>query len=74
VKLGLLIGARRIDLHVEAFTVQQTLIVRGVHVWGEHELASFECAVLDGDADRVLAEGTLSVYSPRDAATLWAER
>lgn len=66
VRLGLLIGARRIDFNVDRFAVGHTVVVTATHVWGEREAASFECLLADGAASRPLARGGLSVYSPRD--------
>ena len=68
VRLGLLIGARRIDFHTEGFAIGQTLIVTAVHAWGERELASFTCSLSDGATDRVLAEAVMSVYAPPEGA------
>jgi predicted hotdog family 3-hydroxylacyl-ACP dehydratase len=70
VKLGLLIGARRLDFHAATFDVGQTIFVTASHIWGERELASFDCSLTDGDAGRPLAEGLLSVYLPSDEAVL----
>lgn len=64
VRPGLLIGARSVDFHVDGFTVGQTIVVHGVHVWGERTLASFECTLTDDRSQRRLARGVLSVYSP----------
>ena len=68
VRLGLLIGARRIDFHTDGFAVGQTVIVTAVHAWGERELASFTCSLTDSATDRVLAEAVMSVYAPPEGA------
>lgn len=64
VKLGLLIGARRVELHVDAFAIGRTVIVTGTHVWGDRQLASFACSLSDERSDTLLAESVLSVYAP----------
>ncbi len=66
VKIGFLIGARRIDLRARRFEAGQTLVVTANHVWGERELASFSCMLADGRTSNVLADALLSVYSPSD--------
>jgi predicted hotdog family 3-hydroxylacyl-ACP dehydratase len=64
VKLGLLIGARRVEFHVGAFEIGRTVIVTGAHVWGDRQLASFACSLSDERSATVLAESVLSVYAP----------
>lgn len=68
VRLGLLIGARRIDFHAEGYTPGQTILITAAHVWGEREMAAFACSLSDESSDRLLAESVLSVYSPADGA------
>lgn len=74
VRLGLLIGARRVDLHTEGFPVGQSVIVTAVHIWGDQDLASFTCALSDASTGLSLADATLSVYSPPNAAAMLTVR
>ena len=66
VRLGLLIGARRVSFHTDALTPGHTILVTAVHTWGDHSLGSFACTMSDERSERLLAEGVLNVYSPPD--------
>ena len=66
VRLGLLIGARRIEFYADRFALGQTLLITAVHAWGEREMASFGCSVSDATSSRLLADGVVSVYAPPD--------
>jgi predicted hotdog family 3-hydroxylacyl-ACP dehydratase len=66
VRLGWLIGARRIEFYADRFTLGQTLLITAVHTWGEREMAAFGCSVSDATSNRLLADGVVSVYAPSD--------
>jgi predicted hotdog family 3-hydroxylacyl-ACP dehydratase len=74
VKVGLLIGARRLELHAPGFAVGQTLTAQATHVWGAHESASFQCRLLDAATEVVLVEGHLSVFQPESLERFLGER
>ncbi len=70
IRLGFLLGSRRLALHVPSFLAGQELIVN-VHVtWDDGELASFECNVRDLKSDALLADCELSAYSPHNIQDL----
>jgi predicted hotdog family 3-hydroxylacyl-ACP dehydratase len=70
VRIGLLIGCRRLMLRTPGFPVGQGLEVAAQRVWGDATLGSFRCTVRDGASGAVLAEGTLSVVLPEDVEML----
>jgi len=45
IRIGYLIGARRIDFSIPAFVVPETLIVRATRVWGDDSLGQYRCSV-----------------------------
>ncbi len=59
VRVGLLLGARDVSLHVPRVRVGTELVVRATQVFGMDAVAEFRCAVEAGGA--CLAEGTLHV-------------
>lgn len=59
VRVGLLLGARDVALHVPRVRVGAALVVRAAQVFGMDAVAEFRCSVEAGGA--CLAEGTLSV-------------
>jgi len=65
VKVGLLVGARRLEFRTTGFAVGQTLTAQATHLWGAHESASFESRLLDAGTGAVLVEGNLSVFLPQ---------
>lgn len=72
---GLILGSRRIDLHVPSFPRGQRLAVRAEHVWGERGLVSFACSIRDAETGSLLAEGVLNAVIPDDLdALLGAEQ
>jgi predicted hotdog family 3-hydroxylacyl-ACP dehydratase len=70
IRIGLLLGSRRIDICTPAFTVGQVLEVQARRLWAGQELGSFACRIADGADGTVLAEGTLSVLLARDIDAL----
>jgi predicted hotdog family 3-hydroxylacyl-ACP dehydratase len=70
--VGFLIGSRRVLFHAAGFAPGQALTVTAKHLRGDSGLASFACSVYDADTGTVLAEGTLSVYLPKDLDSLAA--
>lgn len=70
--VGFLIGSRRVLFHAAGFAPGQALTVTAKHLWGDSGLGSFACSVHDAGTGTVLAEGTLSVYLPKDLDSLAA--
>jgi predicted hotdog family 3-hydroxylacyl-ACP dehydratase len=61
-KPGLLVGAKRLALHVDEFAADESLLVSARILQRIGRLASLECALRSGG--ELLAEGTLSVFVP----------
>jgi predicted hotdog family 3-hydroxylacyl-ACP dehydratase len=74
VRAGLLIGARRVDFHVDGFQRGQVLLVDTSRVWGDREMGAFACAVRERATAGLLVEGTLSVVLPESLDALRAGR
>ena len=70
IRLGFLLGSRRLALHVPTFFAGQELLVHAHVVWDDGELASFECNVRDQKSDATLADCELSAYSPHNIKDL----
>jgi predicted hotdog family 3-hydroxylacyl-ACP dehydratase len=60
VKIGFLIGSKRVDFH-EALPVGRPLCATVRRVWGQASLGLFACALRDRATDAVLVEGELTV-------------
>lgn len=71
IQVGYIIGARAVNLAIDAFSVGETLIVRADHIWGDDALGKFECTI-DSSGQRV-AGGVLTVYQG-NPATAWLGR
>jgi predicted hotdog family 3-hydroxylacyl-ACP dehydratase len=70
VRIGVLIGCRRLVLRTPRFPVGQALEIAAQRAWGDATLGSFRCSVRDGASGTLLAEGTLSVALPDDLGAL----
>ncbi len=68
IRIGYLLGTRRLDLMVEYFLPGQTLVTQAQEVWSDGELGSFACQILDEASGAVLAACTLSAFSPHTPA------
>jgi predicted hotdog family 3-hydroxylacyl-ACP dehydratase len=73
VKIGLLLGSKRIDFRTAAFSPGQVLEVKARRLWGDKNLGSFACSVVDAGSGTPLVEGTLSVLLAEDVGTLAEE-
>jgi predicted hotdog family 3-hydroxylacyl-ACP dehydratase len=60
VRVGYIVGIRRVDFPPESFRVGQDLIVSAKRVWGDDVLGNFDCRV--EVAGRCASTGALSVY------------
>jgi predicted hotdog family 3-hydroxylacyl-ACP dehydratase len=70
VRLGFLIGARHVEI-AGAMRAGQSLLATVCHVWGEADLAAFECTLREAAGGALVARGQLSV-AVADAARLGA--
>ncbi len=70
IRLGFLLGSRRLALHVPSFLAGQELLVSARVAWDDGELASFECHVRDRESGALLADCELSAYSPHNIKDL----
>lgn len=60
VRLGFLIGSRRVEF-AGAMRAGQSLLATVRHVWGQAELAAFDCVLRDASSGALVAQGQLSV-------------
>lgn len=65
VRVGLLLGTRRVNLHAAHFAPATPLRVTARHAHGSGGMLSFDCSVWSSD-ETPLAEGRLNVYIPED--------
>ncbi len=73
IRLGFLLGSRRVTFHVPHFDAGVQLSVSAKSTWNDGELASFACSVSD-DRGATLAECELSAYSPHNIKNLLARQ
>lgn len=66
IRVGYLLGSRRVDLHVDHFRAGQQLSVVAVQVWSDGVLGSFACEVRDAGNGAALAQCVLNAMSPAD--------
>ncbi len=64
IPMGLLLGTRRLGLHVRAFPAGQTLRIHAEASWADDLLTSFACRVTDATGSHVLADGQLNACRP----------
>jgi predicted hotdog family 3-hydroxylacyl-ACP dehydratase len=57
--MGMLLGARELDLRADYFTVGDVLRIAGTLTWSSGELAQFSCELLRGE--EVLARAAINV-------------
>jgi len=60
-RLGLLLGARRVEVHTTGFPVGQSLEIVAQHVWGDRGLFVFACSIHDAASGAVLMTADLNV-------------
>jgi predicted hotdog family 3-hydroxylacyl-ACP dehydratase len=61
VPVGVLLGSRAIEFHVDGFATGRRLHVDARRVWGRSELFAFACAVTDAATGAPLVAGSLTV-------------
>ena len=69
IRLGFLLGSRRLTFHVQRFDAGQDLRVGANSTWSDGELASFACDVRDAGGT-LLADCDLAAYSPHNLQDL----
>lgn len=70
VEIGFLLGSRRVEIHTAGFAPGQVLEVRARRQWGDRQLGSFACSLLDSATGALLMEGHLTVFLARDVGAL----
>lgn len=65
VRVGFLIGSRRLDFRTDGFRLGQRLTVQATRTWGENDFASFACRLIDAGSQALLVEGSLNVVLPQ---------
>ena len=67
IKIGLLLGTRRLELNAHRFYQGQSLIIRAESVWRDSELAAFDCTIVDSVTTASLVSGRVNAYQPEEA-------
>jgi predicted hotdog family 3-hydroxylacyl-ACP dehydratase len=67
--IGLLLGARDVDLRTEGFRPGQCLEVTARRVWGEKRFFIFDCNLRDRSTGTLLMEGNLQVLRSAEPAS-----
>jgi predicted hotdog family 3-hydroxylacyl-ACP dehydratase len=70
IEVGFLLGAPKFKSHCWQFRLGQILRVEVVHIWGESQLARFECAIKDARTGELLQQAELSVFKPENLDTI----
>jgi predicted hotdog family 3-hydroxylacyl-ACP dehydratase len=66
VAVGFLLGTPQLKTFCQFFEVGQTLHIQVTHVWGDHELMQFHCAIYDASTGALLQQAELNVFKPKD--------
>ena len=70
---GLLLGTRRLSLHVDRFDVGKNYLISAACTLEDSDAAVFQCEMADADG-RVAASASLNAYRPPDMHAFLAER
>jgi len=65
VKIGFLLGSRKVTLHTDFFE-DDVIYIRAELVFKDDELGSFKCSIFSTDRTTLLAEATVNVFQPRN--------
>jgi len=65
IAVGLLLGTRRLQTHCQFFELGHTLRIEATHIWGQHELMRFRCAIIHMASDAQLQQAELNVFKPK---------
>ena len=60
--VGLLLGARDVEVRTEGFRPGQRLEVTARRIWGDRSFFIFDCSLRDGPSRQLLMEGSLKVF------------
>jgi predicted hotdog family 3-hydroxylacyl-ACP dehydratase len=63
--VGLLLGTRRLETPCQFFELGQTLRIAATHIWGQHELMRFRCAITHTVSNIRLQQAELNVFRPK---------
>lgn len=69
-KIGLFLGARRIELMADGFAIGQTLRVLASVVWQDQGMAVFDSSIELLNEKTTLAKASLNVYQPKSLKEL----
>jgi len=72
VRVGLLLGTRNFTAALAWFVNGDCLVVRATQMYKDDQIGSFECVICRSDDAKPIAEAQLTVYLPKDDATLIA--
>jgi predicted hotdog family 3-hydroxylacyl-ACP dehydratase len=73
IRIGFLLGSRRLEIRTSGFRPGQALAVRVEHVWGDRQLYSFACLIADLASGARLMEGLVNVFRPEAPSSLESE-
>ncbi len=65
ISIGLLLGTRRLEMYCAFFQLGQTLRIRAVHIWGQHELMRFDCTITTASSASPLQQAEINVFKPK---------
>jgi predicted hotdog family 3-hydroxylacyl-ACP dehydratase len=66
IEVGFLLGTPKLTSFCKAFAFGQTLRIEVAHVWGEAQLARFECCIKDAKTGELLQQADLTVFKPEN--------
>ncbi len=66
VKLGFLIGCRKLLLNEDFFIENGSYFVEAELFFKDENLGSFKCVIYANEREKVIAEGTVNVYQPNN--------
>jgi predicted hotdog family 3-hydroxylacyl-ACP dehydratase len=69
IRVGLLLGSRRLEVHTPGFAPGQALEVTVERTWGDKSFFVFGCGVRDHATRAVLMDGSLMVYRTSDSGS-----
>ncbi len=67
---GFLAGTRRLNLYVDRYRSDQSLLVSATQVWGQSTgMVAFDCRIRDLETETLLAEAQVICFLPDHSAT-----
>ncbi len=64
IKIGFLLGTRKLELNTDGFAIGDEIIVQASQLYNDGEMASFDCLAKKGE--KIVAKARLNVYQPTD--------